>query len=326
MPSKLALFVLTAFISLGIGFFLGTAAPQKETETDIYTSEKHTKIPGSLISPLIECEQPKAYTLGHYKRLEEKIKSLTASFIDSGSASEISVYFRDLNNGPWIGIGEDQDFSPASLLKLPLLMTYYKASEANPNLLNETVTIKPEDVMSAHPELQFITPKAPLSHNKTYTVSQIIENLIIYSDNGAWYTLVSYIPEETLATIYEDLAVPFPSVDKPADFISVRQYSSFFRVLYNASYLSEEMSEKALRLLARTDFNGGLKKGVPENVTVAHKFGERLVTADIRQFHDCGIIYHPKRPYILCVMTRGKDFPKLTEMISEISRIVYQEF
>ena len=43
------------------------------------------------------------------------------------------------------------------------------------------------------------------------------------------------------------------------------------------------------------------------------------------QLHDCGIIYHKSRPYLLCVMTYGKYFLKEVDIIKEISAIVYQE-
>lgn len=44
-----------------------------------------------------------------------------------------------------------------------------------------------------------------------------------------------------------------------------------------------------------------------------------------RELHDCGIIYHPYRPYLLCVMTSGKDFQGLKDTIQAISTLTYQE-
>jgi hypothetical protein len=42
------------------------------------------------------------------------------------------------------------------------------------------------------------------------------------------------------------------------------------------------------------------------------------------QLHDCGIVYYPKRPYILCVMTRGEKMDVLPKVIKEISTEVYR--
>ncbi len=107
--------------------------------------------------------------------------------------------------------------------------------------------------------------------------------------------------------------------------ITVRGYASLFRILFNASYLNVENSEKVLSWLSETEYRSGLVAGVPADVKVAHKFGERLYANDIKELHDCGIIYFPENPYLLCVMTRGSDFAALEALISEISRILYEE-
>ncbi len=59
---------------------------------------------------------------------------------------------------------------------------------------------------------------------------------------------------------------------------------------------------------------------------VAHKFGERsFLDKKTKQLHDCGIVYHPAKPYVLCVMTRGDDFDKLSAVLRSVSALVYQE-
>ena len=45
---------------------------------------------------------------------------------------------------------------------------------------------------------------------------------------------------------------------------------------------------------------------------------------NIRQLHDCGIIYYPNNTYLLCIMTRGKDFKQLESVIAGISKTVYE--
>jgi len=98
-------------------------------------------------------------------------------------------------------------------------------------------------------------------------------------------------------------------------------------MLYNASYLNKELSEKALQYLSEVDFKQGLVSGVPQGIVVAHKFGEKVFgsSAEIKQLHDCGIVYYPRHPYLLCVMTRGASFEYLDDTIRQISSLVYQE-
>jgi hypothetical protein len=56
-----------------------------------------------------------------------------------GTLSEASVYFRQLNGGPWFGINEDTMFTPGSLLKVPLIMSVYMKAEKDPTLLTKTI-------------------------------------------------------------------------------------------------------------------------------------------------------------------------------------------
>lgn len=99
------------------------------------------------------------------------------------------------------------------------------------------------------------------------------------------------------------------------------------RVLFNATYLNDANSEKALVLLSKATFDKGLTAGVPSTIVVSHKFGEHVNGADgvinSVELHDCGIVYYPKNPYLLCVMTRGKNINDLQNTIKEISNTVY---
>ncbi len=115
--------------------------------------------------------------------------------------------------------------------------------------------------------------------------------------------------------------------------MSPKTYSFVFRVLYGATYLSRDSSEKALELLNQTEFTEGIVVGVPDNLPVAHKYGARTTQIaaktnpkeEIKELHDCGIVYYPNHPYLLCVMTQGYDFKTLSNLIKEISSISYEE-
>jgi len=50
--------------------------------------------------------------------------------------------------------------------------------------------------------------------------------------------------------------------EKKEDSLTLSAYASYFRVLFNASYLNEEMSEKALRYLAHSVFRNGMAAGI----------------------------------------------------------------
>jgi beta-lactamase class A len=87
------------------------------------------------------------------------------------------------------------------------------------------------------------------------------------------------------------------------------------------------MSEKALSILSLSQYFQGLVAGVPNNIKIAHKFGERKFNnTGETQLHDCGIIYAPKTPYLLCVMTKtNNNIDSASNVIKKISQTVYQK-
>ncbi len=131
------------------------------------------------------------------------------------------------------------------------------------------------------------------------------------------------LPEQDFKDSYEDLGIPVPTEVAPGYTIDVKTYASFFRVLYNASYLNQQNSEHLLSLLSNSDFTKGIRAGVPAGTTVADKFGEFRVSDSDYRLNDCGIVYKPHDPYILCILTRGSDYDALAGTIASISTTVW---
>ena len=128
-----------------------------------------------------------------------------------------------------------------------------------------------------------------------------------------------------LDRVYSKLRM-LTSQSKEDDFLSVQTYASFFRVLFNATYLSREASEWALDLLSKSEFRAGLAAGAPPGILVSHKFGEHSdANSGEVQLHDCGIIYYPQNPYLLCIMSKGANLEFLNDVISEVSHMTYAE-
>jgi beta-lactamase class A len=173
---------------------------------------------------------------------------------------------------------------------------------------------------------QNIVPDSKLELDKSYSIEELIRRMIVYSDNASKGLLLNNISEDVLNKVYTDLGIIIPDIRGKEDFLTTKEYSSFFRVLFNASYLNKDMSEKALGILSQTAFKMGIVRGVPSNIVVAHKFAERgNLSNQTVQLHDCGIVYYKEKPYLLCVMTYDRDFQELEAVIKEISEIAYKK-
>jgi len=202
------------------------------------------------------------------------------------------------------------------------MIAYLKAAETDHYLLTKEIL----NNKNYNDSEQNIQPANKLEKDQLYSIETLINQMIIYSDNLAYSLLLENIDNTQVYKVYQDLDVDISKAqDNPSgNIISVKDYASFFRILYNSSYLNKEMSEKALYILSQSDYKNALVEGIPNQITVAHKFGERhfLETGE-SQLHDCGIVYNQKKPYLICIMTRGKDLTKLSQGISKISKIIF---
>ena len=319
---KTFILLTLGLIILIFGFFLGQN--RLSTTLPAFTESRHQ---GNyqFINPLLECESTNFSQNVALDSLKDQITKTINQLKSSGLVSFASIYYRDLNEGPWVGINEKENFSPASLIKFPLMITYYKQAESNPDVLKQTLTYLP-----AKDELvQDILPSITLTSNQEYTIEDLIRSMIVYSDNQAYELLLNNIDNQLVVETYQNLGVDISqAIENPnGNIISVKSYAAFFRILFNASYLNHEMSEKALSLLSQVQYQDGLVKGVNNPLLkIAHKFGERTFTdTGEKQLHDCGIVYIPQKPYLICVMTRGNDFSKLSSSIAQISKVIYQQ-
>jgi beta-lactamase class A len=305
-----------------IGYFVGVNSNNSADDNNNNNNNFELHAGGyKLINPLYECGNSEVAGAKEFSSLESKLNDTIDDYISDGKVISASMYFRDLNNGPWFGVNEKVDFSPSSLLKLPVMLAYYKMAESDPDILDKVIKFDKdhEGVLQ-----QNYPANDPLQKGKSYTVEQLIERMIIYSDNAALGALYDNISPERVDKVTLDLGIPTATDSTPEDFMNVKDYSALFRVLFNASYLSKDLSEKTLGILTQSDFGLGLRKQVPQNIQIAHKFGERDLSNGIKQLHDCGIVYYPQHPYLICVMTRGTRFEDLESVIQEISGRVYK--
>ncbi len=275
------------------------------------------------INPLLAVDTKDKNQFKELGPLHSEIGDYIKEKVEGGEARNISFYFRDLENGHWTGVGEDEKFSPASMLKVATLITYLKLAETDPLLLSHKLYYSGQEDRNL---LSHFRPSSSLTAG-FYTVEDLLTKMIVDSGNNSDYLLKQNIKVEDLLKVYTHLQLPLPKGDED-DFMSAKAYSIIFRVLYNSTYLSREMSEKALTLLSKTTFKKGLSSGIGSGISIADKFGERtIITPDgkivFRELHDCGIVYNPS-PYFLCVMTKGDSFDKLADIIAHISGVVFK--
>jgi beta-lactamase class A len=255
-----------------------------------------------------------------YSSFKTKVETFVAEKKKAGLLNNASVYLRDFKKGNWMSFQGKMPFHPGSLIKVPILISYLKFEEHRPGILKAPVTFEAGQYI---PSQSYNSKQIEVG--KTYTIKELLEYMIKYSDNNATFLLKKNLDVAQFKKTYDNVGLTVPNIMDVNYSLSAEDFSVFLKVLFNAGYLSIANSEYALKLLTECDFKDGFVKGLPAGTPVAHKFGEWGDGGANHELHESGIIYIDDDAYILTVMTSGKSIPELAKTIQEISALFDQE-
>lgn len=240
------------------------------------------------------------------------------------------IYFNYLNNGSWVGLNERDNFTAASLVKVPLAMSVLKSVEQGQLSLSQEYTLEELDLDSNFGNLY------KKGAGVSFTIGELIEIMLKESDNTARGALFKVLERigiiDPLYDVYVSLGWDYVSEINPGannetmiDFnlyneINLKLLSNMFLALYNSSYLNLGNSQLILEYLANTPFDDKIIAGIPDDVPVSHKIG---IASNSGTFSDCGIIYAPDRNYLLCLGSNGGNEKLASDFMAEVSEAVY---
>lgn len=269
----------------------------------------------NFIRPLILAEAQ--YQGERLQPLKNILKERIASYKANGTLLRGTVYLKNLESTEWIEVGGEQEYHPGSMMKVGVMMTWLAMMEKDPSLENKKLRIT-----SHLPYEQTTLTAAPLQLNKDYSIKELMKAMIVDSDNDATVLLIENIDRKLHEQVWNITNSKAPSLDDLNNKANAIDFAKLFRVLYNSTFLSNPSSEFALGLLSASNFKAGMVKLLPEGVQVAHKFGERFSEAG-QQFHEGGIVYLNNTPYVIMIMTEGKDKAALPNVIATLSQDCY---
>ena len=248
-----------------------------------------------------------------------------------GTVGRAAFYIRDLEDGPVASLLQDEAFAPASLLKLPVAMAVFDFAAEDPSILARQVNYSRAGVTNFSVPRQNFAFATDLKADSPVALRELLRGSLTYSDNLAFFLVLEQmnfvVPDgqRALRRSAQELGI----IDPPAeaeDVLTVHNYAALFRSLYRSSYLGPTDSNEILTWMSVSPFDVGLAAGLPKQVKIAHKFGERGGEGNAKQLHDCGIVYLPGNPYQICVMSEGPAWAPLERFIATASSTTYQAF
>jgi beta-lactamase class A len=284
-----------------VGLFAGV--------TQLFSSNHERQADGyPLLAKRLFIENPND-TLIHFSTLRTKVKQYLAAM-----GVGYSFYFEFIPTGVSIRSGDDTEMVAASLMKIPAVMNLYKAAELKKLDLDSEVTVTSDLVNN-----DFKTPSS-LQVGAKISLRKAAEAALVESDNTAIRVVIdayaAVLPAEE--EVLPSLDVRFDVQDKSRILISAKSYASFLKCLYFACFLTKDDSQQLLEYLSRSAYDKRIEAGLPAGIRVAHKIGSFNHSSQ----SDCGIIYLPQRPYVLCMMVAAGE-KEADKHIAEVTKMTH---
>ena len=303
-----------------LGWYASRFETLHEVENNSVHPVRYADANYPLINPLVSVAIPDSTGFPELKGVKHDVQTVIDAARRKGNVSDVGVYFRLPDNAHWFGINENGKFDPGSLIKVPIMLAYLKEAETRPSILDTRLYYDPAGKSDPLPNA--LPAQLPRG---SYNAARLLQAMIVDSDNAAKDILVDHIAPAALQHVFDETSSNF--LKDPSGTISPKQYIIILSRIYSATYLNRYYSNYAMDLLTKTTFQG-LALGLPKDVRLADKYGERGVYEDklliAVELHDCGLVY-ADTPYYLCVMTKGTDMGMLTGLIRDISSAVYKD-
>ncbi|MBK7214506.1 MAG: serine hydrolase [Bacteroidales bacterium] len=271
----------------------------------------------NLIKPILYIES--SCESENLQLLKQEVNNTILNYSADGTLTSASVYVRNFINSEWFCLNGSERYSPGSMLKVPILIAFLKMDEKTPGVLDKQLLFDKKYTS----ERKAVNVSESIKIGQKYTVRELLRYMIQYSDNDATFLLNRNMDVATFNKVFSDFGLSVPDSRSSIYQMSVTEYSNFMRALFNGSYLDPNNSEYAVELLTKSDYKNGIVQGLPNGVEVAHKFGEEG-NVNNQELHESGIVYLENSPYLITIMTKGKDLSKQSKVLGEISAKVFQ--
>ena len=243
------------------------------------------------------------------------------------SDAVVGIAIKNLVTGEKVFINENVVFPQASSIKIHILAELFHQAEEG--------KIRLSDVVLLHPAVR-VGGSGVLNELGESTVSMSLRDyavlMIVLSDNTATNLLIKQVgmdnvnrflqSQGAVKTKLQRMMMDVKAAAEGRENVGTpKEVSMILEKLYRGELVSKKSSNDMLSILQKPK-EGPIRAGVPADITVANKEG------DIEGVRcDVGIVYLPKAPYVICVMTKLlAQESDGSRIIKDISRLTYQYF
>lgn len=216
-----------------------------------------------------------------------------------------------LDNNYSYGFNENDVFEPASLNKLPVMMAMYIEAEKGNIDLESKYKLNSSDRVEGAGSLY----GKPDGYEISYR--HLIRLMGKESDNTAFGIARNILGKEKIEGVIDEIGMKETVIFGEDQKTTPYDIGLFFKKLWQGNLIPDNYRDEILAYLTDTIYESWIPEGMPDNVSIAHKFGrERHVV------NDAGIVFADK-PFVLVIMSKGVVEREADEMFPELARLVF---
>ncbi len=274
-----------------------------------------------LLTPTVQKTHSEVTTMYHTSEMID-LKNQILGLMKNYPTIHPAVYVWEYENGKYLDINADEQFSAASIIKLPVLVQMFKAIEAG------QATIYDEMILTEYYRAEGSGGLQYMRAGSKYSLDALAKTMIQDSDNSATNMIMSKLGGMDYINIgLRDWGISKTYVRTWLPDMSGNNKTTandLAKILYNLDnpgFLNINSREYIIDYMSHVKNNKLIAAGLGEGALLVHK------TGDIgRMLGDAGIVFAPNgKKYIIVILAnRPYNAPQGKEFIVKASNLIYK--
>lgn len=251
-----------------------------------------------------------------YKMIDQQIKYY------GQSKSFVGVAVKDLTTGEYFSINGDEQFNPASVIKVAVMAAAFDQKQKGLLSFDEFLKLNDNNKTWGSGILQYYRTGTSLK------VKELINLMITISDNTATNMLMERLGMDYINDFLQaNRATKTSVVDKTLlckipgkyNLSTPNDMLCLLEQIYKGKLISKEASDDMISIMEKQKSKWGIPRYLPSKLTVANKTGSLL---GIR--NDVGLVYGDDGDYAVVIFTRNMPSNyHAASLVSSLSRVIY---
>ncbi len=241
----------------------------------------------------------------------------------SSLPGHLGFYYKNLVTGTEFGVGEEEIYGAASVIKFPLFLYILSQCHRGNMSLDDPIVTEDADKVPSCGALNMFTGSVKTD------IRTMCRLMICISDNTATNRLIKLCGIDAIEKGFLEMGLEKTKIrrllfDSESSAKGIRnticpkELGVLLERLYRGEFINEEVSNYAIEVLAEQQIGHKLGGKLGEDVPIAHKTGE-----DSGLSNDVGIVYAPK-PFVICFTGHKTDVYPWEDLMRRGAYDLYQ--